>query len=296
MLPGPGADARVLLGPGDDGAVLGVAGGRVVASTDVLVDGGHFRRDYSSGYDVGRKAAAQNLADIAAMGGRATALLVGLAAPDELAVSWVERLTDGLRDECAHVGASVVGGDVVRSPTLVIAVTALGELTERGPVTRSGARPGDLVGVVGRLGHAAAGLRLLRAGERAGELVDAHRRPEPPYERGPQLAVLGAHAMIDVSDGLLADVGHLATASGVGVDLDRAALRTLAAAGVTDEEMLAGGDDHALVAALPAGTAWPEWLTLVGRVGTALGVLVDGAEVAGAGGHEHFTGGSAATD
>jgi thiamine-monophosphate kinase len=127
------------VGPGDDAAVVIAADGRVVATTDLLVDGRHFRRDWSTPYDVGRKAAAQNLADIAAMGAVPTALLVGLATPPDLAAFWAERFADGLHDECDLVGAGVVGGDVVRSDVLVLAVMALGDLQgrccvqERGP-------------------------------------------------------------------------------------------------------------------------------------------------------------------
>src|ERR687887_663772 len=108
-----GTTPAVLLGPGDDAAVLAAPDGRVVASTDLLVEGRHFRRDWSTGYDVGRKAAAQNLADVAAMGGRPTGLLLGVACPGDLAVSWLEQLADGMRDEAAVVGAAVLGGDVV---------------------------------------------------------------------------------------------------------------------------------------------------------------------------------------
>ncbi len=133
----------VLLGPGDDAAVIAAPDGRVVATTDVLVEGRHFRRDWSSAHEVGRKAAAQNLADIVAMGARPTALLVGLAAPADLPAAWALELADGLAEECALVGATVAGGDVVRSDTVVIAVTALGDLEGREPVTRGGARVGD---------------------------------------------------------------------------------------------------------------------------------------------------------
>jgi thiamine-monophosphate kinase len=278
----------VLLGPGDDAAVVAAADGRVVATTDVLVDAVHFRRDWSSAYDVGRKAAAQNLADVAAMGGRPTVLLVGLATPADLPLEWVDGLADGLRDECALVGASVAGGDVVRSPVLTLAVTALGTLDGRTPVTRSGARAGDVVVAAGRLGHAAAGLRLLREGATEGPFVEAHRRPAPAYRMGPVLADAGATAMVDVSDGLLADVGHVAQASGVQVDLSLAALRSLGGEGVTDDDLLGGGDDHALVASLPPGAAVPAGAFVVGRVTSGSGVLVDGGAWPGSAGHDHF--------
>jgi thiamine-monophosphate kinase len=250
-----GTSPAVLLGPGDDAAVVAVPDGRVVATTDVLVEGVHFRRDWSSAYDVGRKAAAANLADVAAMGGRGTALLVGLAAPADLPVDWAVGLADGLRDEAALVGAVVVGGDTVRSEVLVVSVTALGDLQGRAPVTRAGARPGDVVVLAGELGRSAAGLALLREGTMSGPLVDAHRRPTPPYDLGPVLADAGATAMCDVSDGLLADLGHIAVASAVHVDVDPA-----------DELFLTGGEDHALVATLPADAEVPAGCRVIGRV------------------------------
>src|SRR5690349_24403629 len=117
-----GTAPHVLLGPGDDAAVVAAPDGRVVATTDVLVEGVHFRRDWSSAYDVGRKAAAANLADVAAMGAVGTALLVGLVAPAHLSLGWVTGLADGLRDEAALVGAAVVGGDTVRGESVVVSV------------------------------------------------------------------------------------------------------------------------------------------------------------------------------
>src|ERR671917_1892908 len=222
--------ARVAqVGPGDDGAVLRTPDGRVVATTDVLVEGRPFRRDWSSAEDIGHKAAAANLADVAAMGGVATALLVGLACPPSTQTAWLEGVAAGLAEECAPLGAAVVGGDLVAaaadSASVVLSVTALGDLGGRAPVLRSGARPGDVVALAGRLGWAACGLAVLRRGFSSPAVaVAAHRRPAPPYAAGPAAADAGATAMCDVSDGLLADAGHLAAASGVTVDVDRTAL------------------------------------------------------------------------
>ncbi|WP_329007816.1 thiamine-phosphate kinase [Micromonospora rifamycinica] len=286
-----------LLGPGDDAAVVATPDRRVVASTDVLVEGRHFRRDWSSARDVGHRAAAANLADIAAMGATPTALLVALCAPTDLDTAWAEELADGLSAEAALVDAGVVGGDMSASPTLTIAVTALGDLDGRAPVVRSGARPGDVVALAGRTGWAAAGLTVLSRGFRTPRLlVEAYRRPEVPYPAGPEAARLGATAMIDVSDGLLADLGHLARASGVGVDLRRDAFevpRQLAdaarALGVDPYTwILTGGDDHALVATFPPAVALPPSWRAVGRVAEGAGVTVDGDAHDGPAGWDHF--------
>ena len=280
-----GTAPHVLVGPGDDAAVVTAPDGRVVATTDVLVEGVHFRRDWSTGYDVGRKAAAANLADVMAMGATGTALLVGLSAPADLPLDWALALADGLRDEAARVGAVVVGGDTTRGEQVVVAVTALGDLAGRPPVTRGGARPGDVVVVAGRLGHAAAGLERLEAGERDGALVEAHRRPSPPYALGPLLAQLGATAMCDVSDGLVADAGHLARASGVVVGLHSGRLADDA---VDLRHVRSGGEDHALLATVPAGTELPDGCRAIGRVSAGSpAVLVDG-EPASGGGWTHF--------
>lgn len=287
---------HVLLGPGDDAAMVAVPDGRVLVSTDLLVDSRHFRRDWASATDIGHKAAAQNLSDINAMGGRATSLTVGLAAPPDLAVDWVLELADGIAAEAAEVGASVVGGDLTRSDVLMIAITVLGAV-EGDPVRRSGARPGDVVALAGRQGWAAAGLAVLGRGFRSPRvLVEAHRRPAPPYSAGPQAALAGATSMVDVSDGLLADVGHVATASGVAVDIraDRfeiaEPLRAVGAALGADplRFILTGGDDHALVATFPADVGLPEGWHPIGEVLEGTGVTVDGVGYEGPAGHEHF--------
>jgi len=299
-------DPRALVGIGDDAAVLAAPDGRVVASTDFLLEGRHFRRDWSSGTDVGRKAAARSLIDIAAMGAVPTGLLVALAAPPDLPVTWARDLTKGLAAECARAGATVIGGDTASAGSVLLATTVLGDLGGRAPVLRSGAAPRDLVAVAGPLGHAAAGLALLEAGLTDGPLVAAQRRPEPPYDAGPQAADLGATAMIDISDGLLADLGHVAAASGVRIDLSsdqltpgddlQAAARLFfdgTGRGAGPEHTLAltwvltGGEDHALAATFPPGVALPSRWRVIGQVRAkrgegrppgqqGRGVLVDG--------------------
>src|SRR5215472_1087300 len=212
---------RTVIGVGDDAAVLATPDGRVVATTDLLIEARHFRRDWSAPADIGGKAAARNLADVAAMGATPVALLVGLATPADLPVAWAQDLVSGIVAECARTGATVVGGDVSSADTIMIAITALGDLAGREPVTRAGARPGDVLAVTGVLGHSAAGLALLAAGlAEPAALIAAHRWPHPPYPAGPQAAAMGATAMIDISDGLVADLGHVAEASGVRIDID----------------------------------------------------------------------------
>jgi thiamine-monophosphate kinase len=268
-----------------------------VASTDLLIEDRHFRRDWSSGYDVGRRAAAANLADIVAMGARPTALLVGLGAPADLPLEWAEALADGLRDEAALIGASIVGGDVSAAESIVVAVTALGDLEGRPAVTRAGARPGDAVLLAGRPGRAAAGLDLLRSGRLDHPLTAAHRQPTIDYGAGLALAA-GATAMIDVSDGLLADLGHIATASQVRIELTAADLPIDPALDAAAVELsrdgfawvVAGGDDHCFAATVPSdGTALAPRIGRVVAVppGEAPGVVVD-RPLPKLAGHEHF--------
>ena len=299
--------AGVILGPGDDAAILGCSDGRVVVTTDVLIEGRHFRRDWSSAQDVGHKSVAENLADIAAMGARPTGIVVGLGIPPETEISWVDGLMAGMMAELARAGAALLGGDIVRSDSVVISVTAMGDLDGRSPVLRSGACVGDVLALSGRLGVAAAGLAVLSRGFRSPRvLVDAHRRPEPDYDAGIRASQSGATALIDVSDGLLLDAGRLAAASGVRIDIDSASLprdETLvstAAAYNLDplHWVLGGGDDHALLATFPAGVAVPDGFTVIGSIGAgtagegSLGeVRVDGRDPGALAGFEHFRSG-----
>src|SRR6266540_2531679 len=250
----------VLVGPGDDAAVLRIRTGHVVVSTDLMVEGRHFRRGWASAEDVGHRAAAQNLSDVNAMGGRATALTIGLAAPADLPVRWALDFAKGFADECALVGATVIGGDLTRADEIMIAVTVLGACTEA-PVLRSGARPGDVLALCDRQGWAAGGLAVLGRGFRSPRaLVEAYRRPEPPYDAGRAAAEAGATAMIDISDGLLAEAGHLAEDSGVAIDIASSTLEIseplVAVGAALGAEplsfVLGGGDDHALLATFPA--------------------------------------------
>ncbi len=292
------SDVRV--GPGDDAAVLAIEGA-VATSVDVLVEGVHFRRGWSEARDVGRKAVAVNVADLEAIGARATGLLVGFSAPPDLKVGWVLDFADGLRQEAEAARVSLLGGDVTRARDITIAVTAMGSLEGREPVLRSGARPGNLVAIQGRLGWAAAGLAVLARGFRSPRvLVEAQRVPQLSYGAGAVAAQAGATSMIDISDGLLADLGHMAQASGVLIDLRRDAfevaepLQAVAAATGADPYtfILTGGDDHALAATFLDAKSVPEGWLVIGRVEQAdhdqISVLVDGAVWETPAGFDHF--------
>ena len=291
--------SATILGPGDDAAVLRAPDGRFVVTTDTMIHGPDFRLAWSTPHDLGWKAAATNLADIAAMGALPTALVVAVAAPADTPVSVLEGLADGLRGACESLapGCGVVGGDLSSSATLTIAVTALGDLQGRDAVLRSGARPGDVVAVSGALDLAARGLELLfeRAVDDTGAPdaaratvvrrefpaeVEAQLAPEPPLLDGPAAALAGATAMLDVSDGLAIDGRRIATASGVRLDIDSQALESPAS--------LTGGEAHALFATFPDGAALPGGFRVIGRVLAGEGLSVDGAPYAARGGWDPY--------
>jgi thiamine-monophosphate kinase len=263
----------------------------------MLVEGRHFRLDWSTPHDIGRKAIAQNAADIEAMGGRPSGYVVGFGAPSDTSARLAQELSDGMWEEAAKTGAGIIGGDLVRSPQWVVSVTVLGDLGGRAPVRRDGARPGAVVAVSGELGRSAAGFSLWDK-EIGGfeELRRRHLVPEPPYGQGQAAAEAGAVAMTDVSDGLVADLGHIATASGVVVDLSPAGLaedhdalaRAGAAVGVDPWAwVLGGGEDHALVACF-AGPPPAGW-RVIGTVSDGPAqVLVDGRPWTGSAGWESF--------
>ncbi|MET0989687.1 MAG: thiamine-phosphate kinase, partial [Glaciihabitans sp.] len=300
-----------IIGPGDDSAVIAAPDGRFVVTTDMMVHGPDFRLSWSSPHDLGWKAAASNLADVAAMGARPTALVVAIAAPASSPVSLLEGISDGLREGLAELapGCGVVGGDLSVSATLTLTVTAFGDLEGRAPVLRSGARPGDIVAVAGVLGEAAAGLRLLFSeavvnGEpdrdaaeavRAAHpsLVAAQLAPRPPIFAGRDAAIAGATAMLDLSDGLALDARRMALASAVAIDLDSGL--------VGSREALDGGEDHSLLATFPADAPLPKPFRRIGVVRAAggsggasgpgdPGVLVDGRPYTALGGWDPYAG------
>jgi thiamine-monophosphate kinase len=287
------AGGPVLLGHGDDAAVVDLQGGAAVLAVDALVEGRHWLAAVSSFEDVGWKAVAVNCSDLAAMGASPVAAVVALHRPDRVTAAQVEALYRGMAEAAGVYGTALVGGDTVASDTLAVSVTVLGRVEAGREVRRAGARPGDALVCVGGLGAAAAGLGEATAGAtpdpgRADpRLLQAHRRPRALLAAGHALAEAGATAMIDVSDGLGADIAHICRASGVSAELRLDDLPVadgvLAAAdrlGIDRVTAVAGGEDYALVAALPperaeeavAGAAAAE-----GVPGAVVGRIVDPA-------------------
>jgi thiamine-monophosphate kinase len=279
-----------IVGPGDDAAVVSSADGRFVVTTDTMIEGQDFKLEWSSGFDLGFKAIASNVADVAAMGAKPTALVVAIALPGDTQITWLEDFADGLNAGLTQLapGASVVGGDLARADQVVISVTAHGDLEGLEPVLRSGAKPGDILAVAGTLGKAAAGLSLLQseiadAKNAFDELVSIQLRPMPPIPAGVLANKAGATSMLDVSDGLAKDASRIAKASGVTVQIDKSALlgfeavlelAALRLEVTTEDWVLFGGEDHALLATFPEGSSIAKEFKPIGRIIASSGVLV----------------------
>ena len=288
----------VVLPAGDDAAVLRPAGD-IVVTTDLLVENVHFKRQWSPARAIGRKAIAVNVSDVESMGARPSAVVVALAFPRDLDRAWLDEFQEGVRAECAAAGVSLVGGDLSSAATVTVCVTALGTLEGRPAVTRGGARPGDVVAVCGRLGWSGGGLAVLQRGFGSPkDLVAEHQCPTVPYGQGVVAASAGATAMLDVSDGLLADLAHICESSGVTIDIDSSLIeipdgvaRVAAATGRPALGfVLAGGEDHALAATFPPSTPLPAGWYRVGTVGAGDGhvVTVDAQPWEGTQGWDHF--------
>ncbi len=266
-------DERVLIGIGDDGAVIEQPKGKVVLATDIAVEGTHFNREWSSLFEIGAKITAANLADIYAMGGRPEYLLVAAALPRGFTIPEIQELARGIVDEASKVGARVVGGDITASKDLVISIAAYGSVKDS--VTRSGAQVGDLVIISDLPGASAVGLELLKQGVRDDRTLP-HRRPIVNYEAARDFALAGVSAMCDVSDGLTSELLHIAKASGVGIEIR------------TDEAIdFNGGEDHIFVATISPHLPFPRQAIEIGRVVLGKGVRING-EIATHQGFTHF--------
>ena len=276
------ASSNVLVGPGDDSAVLAAPDGRFCVTTDTMVEGHDFKLEWSSAFDLGWKAVATNVADVAAMGAVPTSLVIAMGVPSDTEVRWLEGFVDGANAACESLAPRcfVVGGDLAASEKIFIAVTAFGDLQGREPVLRSGAQVGDIVAVGGTLGRAACGLALLQSGNADAintwdDWVNIQRRPEPPIELGVIAAQAGATSMLDLSDGLARDAARIAKASQVSIALSRQALQGYeavlegAASWITADAfawVLGGGEDHSLLATFAADATLPRGFKRIGEV------------------------------
>ena len=275
-----------LVGSGDDAAVVR-ADGSFVVTTDTMVENHDFKTEWSSGFDLGWKAAATNLSDVAAMGARPTALVVAVVATKTTTVAWLEDFARGLQVACDELapGCGVVGGDLAVGDAVVIAVTAHGQLDGREPVVRSGAREGDLLAVAGTLGRAAAGLALLSNPDADlrnvyPEITEIQLRPKPPIQLGVAAGLAGATAMLDVSDSLAKDAGRIADASEVTLAISNQKLlgyfavleqvaQSITARGSEASEkdwVLFGGEDHSLLCTFPKDAEIPTGFKVIGEV------------------------------
>jgi thiamine-monophosphate kinase len=290
--------ASTLVGPGDDAAVVGLTDPRFVVTTDTLIEDHDFRLDFSTGFDLGFKSVASNIADVVAMGAKPIALTVAMVVRPDTTQAWLEDFARGLQaglDELAPT-AAIVGGDLAGGNQIVIAVAAHGELIAE-PILRSNAKPGDQVAICGTLGKAAAGLALLMHEDKTlaasyPELVEVQLRPRPPVQFALD-AVGSLTAMMDISDSLALDANRMAKASGVAINLHAMklfgyqAVLELAAQSINSragdqvsevEWVLFGGEDHSFLTTLPAGVAVPRGFKVVGEVlaGAEPMALLDG--------------------
>lgn len=285
-----------LVGPGDDAAVVKLVGDSVVITTDTMIENHDFSAAFSTPFDLGYKAVATNVADVAAMGARPVALVVAMTVTRQTRLSWLTEFARGLQAgiDALAPAAAVVGGDLATADQIFISVTAHGDLAGSQPILRSGAKPGDLVAICGTLGKAAAGLDLLRHEDASlarsyPELVDVQLRPQPPIE----LLLSNTEritSMLDVSDGLSLDASRLATASQVSLQLHSKSLAGFAAVleqaaqsmqardGETRDPLdwvLHGGEDHGFLVTMTAGEV-PRGFKVIGEVTEGSGVYLDG--------------------
>ena len=276
-------DESILVGIGDDAAVVKAHLTPIALATDMAVEGTHFSRNWSSLYEIGAKITSANLADIFAMGGRPEYLLVAAALPKNFSVEDIEELALGIADEAASVGAIVVGGDLTFSDRMVISISVFGSVGK--PLLRSGALVGDDLVISKLPGESAAGLELLKRGVLDAKSAE-HRNPTVEYEKAQAISAI-AHSMCDISDGLISELNHMSDASTVQIVVDKSLLKKVpgfdqleqlaAELGVDPWEwILHGGEDHAFIATVPGDASLPSGFTKIGTVVQGSRVLVDG--------------------
>jgi len=284
------SDPSVIIGIGDDGAVVAPSSLKSVLATDMAVEGVHFNRKWSTLNEIGAKITAANLADIYAMGGDPKYLLVSAGLTPDFGIIEITELATGIASEAKLVGASVVGGDISKAEQLVISISVFGEVEN--PITRSGAKVGDSVIISGLPGKSAAGLSQLKSGLTDSAFIGAHKKPVVNYELAKKFR--NVNSMCDVSDGLLSELNHIASASKVGIELDSNLLSQIPGfndlKAATNQEIwdlvLAGGEDHVFVATTSAEI--PEGAFVIGKVIAGTGVTVSGISKLPATGFRHF--------
>jgi len=284
------SDPNILVGIGDDGAVIKASPQNSVLATDMAVEGVHFKREWSSLHEIGAKITAANLADIYAMGGDPKYLLVSAGLTSDFGIAEIKALANGIKSEADLVGAAIVGGDISRAEKLVISISVFGVVTS--PITRSGAKAGDSVIISGLPGKSAAGLFQLQSGLTDSIFISAHKKPVLNYELAKKFR--NVNAMCDVSDGLLSELNHISSASNVGIELDSKLISAIPGfkelGEATELEIwdlvLAGGEDHVFVATTSSDV--PEGAFVIGKVVTGSGVSVSGVSKLPATGFRHF--------
>ena len=305
----PTASGDLLLSIGDDAAAWRGSDSATILTTDTMVEGVHFSLDWTGWEALGWKLMATNQSDVAAMGCMPMYAVVSLGLHDDLPVEGLEQMYRGIASACAANGGAVVGGDVVRSTTFFVTVAMTGSAGGKGPLLpRDAAKPGDIIAVTGSLGASSGGLRTLRDGlvvdgKSEAFLRNAHNRPSPRVAEGYALRAIGVSAAIDISDGLVDDLGKFCAASGVGADLraDQVPVDDRLKRAFPDGWLslaLSGGEDYELAFAAPAETVaeaarkLDATVTPIGQVREGGGVRVlnaDGDEISvGRGGWDHF--------
>ena len=285
-------NSDLIVGIGDDGAVVNAPKNKIVMSTDMAVEGVDFKREWSSFKEIGAKITAANLADIYAMGGVPKYLLVSTGIPENLTLSQILDLAKGIKTEADLVGCSVIGGDISRAKELVISIAAFGEVEN--PVTRAGAKVGDKVFISNLPGFSAAGLAQLKIGVRESKYLNLHKKPIVPYALGAKFAK--SNALVDVSDGLLSECAHIANSSKVGIELEGKLISEIEGfselAKVAKEMgidvwqwILTGGEDHVF---LGTDEELPDGSLEIGRVIFGSGVKINDASEITDLGWRHF--------